>query len=125
MVAASVMALAASGDEKKSGNPVSGSGGDHPALADVSVTKCALPDNQFEGPEATLAVKNNSSKTSNYIITVAFESPDGAKQLDTGNANVQNLAAGQSTEVTATSLKEELRGQQFTCKVSDVTRLAS
>jgi hypothetical protein len=125
MVGASVIALAASGDAKKSGDPVKGSGGDHPALADVSITKCALPDNQFEGPEATLSVKNNSSKASNYIIAVAFESPDGTKQLDTGDASVQSLAPGQSTEVTATSLKSELRSQQFTCKVSDVTRLAS
>jgi hypothetical protein len=68
---------------------------------------------------------NHSSKTSNYLITVAFESPDGKTQLDTGNAVVNNLASGQSATETADSLKSELNSQKFVCKVADVTRYAS
>ena len=91
----------------------------------MTISKCALADNSFEGPDATLTVTNHSSKASNYIITVAFDSPDGKTQLDTGNADVQNLAPGQNTSVHASSLKNELRSQPFICKVADVTRLSA
>ena len=94
------------------------------AKADVTITKCAPSTNGFSGPEATVSVVNHSSKTSNYIITVAFESPNGATQLDTGNAAVQNLAAGQSNR-NGGIFESELNSQQFVCKVADVTRYAS
>jgi hypothetical protein len=95
------------------------------AKADVTITKCAPSSNEFLGAEATLSITNHSSKTSNYLITVAFDSPDGATQLDTGNAAVQNLAPSQTTTETASSLKSETRSQHFVCKVADVTRYAS
>src|SRR4051794_51936 len=118
-----VAAVAASGSSaKSSGSPGNGSAA-HPATADVTISKCAMSSNEFEGPTASLAVFNHSSKPSNYIITVTFESPDGKTQLDTANATVQNLAAGQKTSTDASSLKSELRGKKFACKVADVTRL--
>ena len=96
------------------------------STADVTITKCGLADNEFEGPQATLDVVNHSSQTSNYIITVAFDSPDGSQQLDTGDANVQALDPGQSTQVTAVSVNSRLRSSgQFTCKVSQVDRIPS
>lgn len=94
------------------------------STADVTITKCGLAANEFEGPQATLDVVNHSSQTSNYIITVAFDSPDGSQQLDTGDASVQALDPGQSTQVTAVSTNNNLRsGGQFTCKVSQVDRI--
>jgi hypothetical protein len=100
--------------------------GTPPGMADVTVSSCALADNQFEGPEAKLTVLNHSSKPSNYIITVAFQSKDGTQQLDTGTATVQTLQPNQSTNVSATSTNSSLRSQSgFTCKVTQVDRLAS
>jgi ABC-type oligopeptide transport system substrate-binding subunit len=125
-----VAIVAASGSSSKSGSSTSpgvpGAGnGSHPATADVTITKCAISSNQFEGPTATLQVLNHSSKSSNYIIAVAFDSPDGKTQLDTGDAGVQNLASGQKTSTDASSLKSELRNQKFVCKIADVTRLSA
>lgn len=97
------------------------------AADDVAITACDLPANQFEGPEAVLKITNQSSKPSNYVVTVAFESADGTQQLDTANAVVQTLSAGQSVNETAVSLKGDLRktAGKFTCKVTDVQRYAS
>ena len=130
VILAGVMIVAATGSSSKSGTSkspgVPGAGsGSHPATADVTITTCAIASNQFEGPSATLQVLNHSTKASDYLITVAFDSPDGKTQLDTGNANVQNLAPGQKASTDATSLKSELRNQKFVCKVADVTRLSA
>lgn len=97
-------------------------------FADVTVTKCAMSDNQFSGPEAVLKITNGSSKASNYSVQVAFVSPDGATQIDTGAVFVSSLAPGQSTEDRAVSLKSDSREKAkagFSCKVLDVTRFAS
>ena len=80
-----VAVVAASGSSSKSGSSTPGSSaastGSHPAAADVTIAKCAISSNQFEGPTATLQVLNHSSKSSDYIITIAFDSPDGKTQL--------------------------------------------
>lgn len=97
-------------------------------FGDVTITACALSDNEFLGPEATVKVTNNSSKPSNYSVQIAFVSKDGATQYDTGGILVSGLAPGQSTVDKAASLKSEVRTQAaggFNCKVLDVTRFAS
>ena len=97
-------------------------------FGDVAITACALSDNEFLGPEATVKVTNNSSKPSNYSIQIAFVSKDGATQYDTSAVLVSGLAPGQSTVDKATSLKRDVRTQAaggFNCKVLDVTRFAS
>ena len=121
---------AGAGEKKKSSNnaaPASlSANSENPPAADVVVDSCAVSTNTFEGPEAKLSVTNHSSKTSNYAITVAFDSRDGGQQLDTGAALVQTLAPGQTTQTTASSLKSELRTSgKFTCKVAEVNRYAS
>ena len=97
-------------------------------FGDVTITGCALSDNEFLGPEATVKVTNNSSKPSSYVVQIAFVSKDGATQYDTSAVLVNVLAPGQSTQDTAASLKREVRAQAvagFDCKVLDVTRFAS
>ena len=123
-VALGSFAVAAWGGSSSGGAPGEGSG-DHPAAADVAITKCAVAKNPFEGPKATLSVTNHSSKSSNYLITIAFDSPDGTRQLDTGDASVDNLGPGQQTTTTALSLKSGLRKKKFVCKVTDVTRFSA
>lgn len=94
----------------------------NPAVDDVTISKCDLTS-VLHDPEATVAVTNHSSKTSDYIITVAFENPDGS-QFGTGTAVVNALAAGQAGSDTASTLKDGAP-KGFTCKVVDVTRTAS
>ena len=84
-----------------------------------------MSENQFFGPEAVLDITNNSSKASNYLISVTFESPDGRRQLDTASAYVSNLSSGQTTTETATSWKDELKGTEVHCRISNVERYAS
>ena len=122
-----VLVLVASGDTKDSKGSASSSSGSHPPEADVAVASCALSDNQFEGPQANLTVTNHSSKASNYIIEVVFETTDGGTQLDTGNATITNLAPNQTANEKAVSFKGDLRktAAEFKCKVANVTRLAA
>ena len=88
---------------------------------DVTVKSCTPDAANYMTAEIT--VKNNSSKRSNYIITVAFESPDGSEQLDTGLAAINGLAAGQTSTETAQTLTEAT--DVYACKVTDVTRLSA
>jgi hypothetical protein len=116
-VALGAVAVGASGGTSSGGAPGEGSSS-HPATADVTITKCALAKNPFEGPKATV-------KASDYIVTIAFDSPDGSKQLDTGDASVDNLGSGQQSTTGAVSLKSGLRKKKFVCKVADVTRISA
>ena len=95
--------------------------GSHPPQADVTLTGCSADSLGYL--QALVKVTNNSSGRSNYLIDVAFESKDGATQLDTTSAMVNNLNSGQSSNQTAGSLTKA--AGSFTCKVTDVNRIAS
>ena len=133
VLAIGVVASVASGDSDSGGDASgssdtaadSGVGGTKDAEKDVKIDSCTMSNDGFSGPKAALTVTNNSSKTSNYIITVAFEGPGGSQQLDTGNAAVNNLAPGQSASEEAVSFKKEANVEGMTCKVASVTRYAS
>lgn len=73
----------------------------------------------------TISAALVSSKPSNYMVQIAFVTPDGATQLDTASVMVNGLAPGQASEQVASSFKAELRKQAMTCKVLDVTRFAA
>lgn len=118
----------ASGGGKKSGGTPAGSSKSSTKntkalqhLEDVTVSKCAPDDAGFAA--AVVTVKNSSSKPSNYIVTITFESPDGKTQVGSGIAAVNNLAAGQSASESASSLKAA--SGNYVCKVADVTRYAA
>lgn len=88
---------------------------------DVEIVGCT--SNEYGWPEAQVKITNNSSKASNYMVDVAFESKDGTVQIDTSMVAVNNLEPGQTSTEEASSL-EEVSGD-FVCKVTDVTRYAS
>lgn len=93
----------------------------HPPQADVGSLECTR--NQFGDLEATATVTNHSSERSNYVVTVAFESPDGKTQLASSGGFVQDLEPGQSAPlrvVTGTDAPAE-----FTCRLTEVERFAS
>jgi len=74
---------------------------------------------------ATLAITNNSSKPSNYIISITFESPDGSQRYAEGFAATNNLPNGQTSNTEAAGLTQAPAGQKFVCKVAKVTRYSS
>lgn len=95
-----------------------------PHAEDIKITGCA--NGSLGGPTATVVITNHSSKASNYIVTIAFDSPDGKTQLGTGNAAVNDLQPGQSSAPqTADSLSTTPGPAGFTCRLSDLTRYAS
>lgn len=104
----------------------SGTGGankssiDH--LSDYKITKCGI-DPTTNDFSAAVAITNTSSKPSNYLGTLAWESPDGKTQYDTSPVVANNLAPGQTTSVDGFSGKPGQAGA--ICKIVDSTRLAS
>lgn len=100
-------------------------GNNQAAAKDVEIAECGTDDSLGTNTiKSKVKVTNNSSKPSNYLITVAFESADGGTQIDTGNVAVQNLAPGQSTVQDVLTAGTAPAGK-FNCKVADVTRLAA
>src|SRR5664280_938723 len=103
-------------------NAAATTGGKNPA-DDVVVTSCATDDAGYAG--AKIRITNNSSKASNYLVTVTFESPDGATQVGTGIASVNSLQPGQATDEDVNAFKQPT--SPYICKVNaaDVTRYAA
>lgn len=95
--------------------------GTHPPQADVTLTSCSADDLGFF--QALAKVTNHSSKRSNYIIEIAFDSKDGKTQLDTTSVIVNNLEPGQSSNQKGGTLTKATGA--YTCKVTDVNRFAS
>jgi len=101
-----------------------GSSGSQPLqhASDVVVTSCVPDSVGFAA--AKVVVTNTSSKASNYVITVTFESAGGATQVGTGLATVDGLLPGQkSVPQDVSSLQAAPAG--YTCRVTDVTRYAT
>ncbi len=92
-----------------------------PPAGDVELAGCET--DEFGYMTADLQVTNRSPEASTYSITVAFESPDGGQQFDTGAAFVDGLEPSQMRTATASSLTEA--PGDFECRVSAVDRFAS
>lgn len=124
MVALGSAAVLASGSS--SGGSGSNNGGETKGKAlqhseDVKIAKCAR--DSIGNLDAKVKVTNHSSKASDYVITVAFESADGKNQIATGNAFVDSLQPGQSTTQDANGLKSYKK--PFKCVLSDAERTQS
>jgi hypothetical protein len=72
---------------------------------------------------ASVAIKNNSSKRSDYFVTLAVESPDGATRIDETVVSVSGLEPGQSA-VEKGMLTKDIPADAVV-KVQQVQRLAS
>jgi hypothetical protein len=88
---------------------------------DAVIMSCTK-DSSTGLPTAKVKVTNNSSKSSNYIVTVSFN--NGSEQIDTGIAAINNLNPGSSNTQEATSLKTD-SPSSFTCKIEDTTRYSA
>jgi hypothetical protein len=131
MVAVGVAALIGSGSSKPGG-----SGGTHhhktstaaahagggSASKDVTIVSCTTMNGQ---PTAKVRIVNHSSKTSSYVVTVAFDSSNGDVHYRSSisSSSTSNVEPGGSVEQNAV-VSKSVSGK-FTCKVSSVTRWAS
>lgn len=94
--------------------------GSKDASADAGEPTCANDSGMGTGK---VPVTNNSSKRSDYSITVAAESADGKTQIETTYASAEAVEPGQSAEAELYFSKELPAGA--VCKVKEVQRTAS
>jgi hypothetical protein len=97
--------------------------GSKDASADVKAGAIVM-DPTLNVPSVPLTVTNNSSKRSNYLITVALESADGKTQVDTTIASVDDLDPGQTAATSAQFFKPDMPAGTIAV-IKTVDRLAS
>lgn len=97
---------------------------ENPPADDVTIGECG-PAEGTRFMRATVEVRNHSSEASNYLITVAFESEDGGRQLTTSTTGVNGLGPDQTTTSEANSFQEAPGGAEFSCRISQVERFAA
>jgi hypothetical protein len=128
-IVATVVVIAAVGDEvddriDEDDGTLFSDNDENPPADDVTVAECGpAPDTGFM--RATVDVLNHSSEPSNYIITVAFESEDGDRQLTTSTALVNGLGPDQTTNTETNSFQRPPSGVGFSCRISQVERFAA
>jgi hypothetical protein len=88
--------------------------------ADVELTDC-LPTGAGH-MASTVTITNHSSKRSNYVVDVVFESADGSRQLAARSLFVNDLGPGQATRQEAGTLTPA--PASFDCRVSQVQRFS-
>lgn len=128
MIAAGLAALIASGSSKPGG-----SGGGHhktsaaaphggSAAKDVAIVSCTTSNGQ---PAAKVRIVNHSSKTSNYIVTVAFDSSDGNVHYRSTVSSTSDVGSGETVIRNTAVSKSSSNSGTFSCKVDSVERWAS
>jgi len=100
-----------------------GSGiGSQDASGDVKISTCGTVDSiGFRYPRVT--VVNRSSKSSDYYITIVYESVDGSVKYDDSFVMVDSLNPGQS--ISKEGLPVSDVPSKAVCKVTEVQRTAS
>ena len=88
--------------------------------ADVRLADC-LPTSAGH-MASTVRVTNHSSKRSNYVVDVVFESADGSRQLASSTVFVNGLEPGQTTRQQAGTLTAA--PMSFDCRLSQVQRFS-
>ncbi len=88
--------------------------------------KLGKPVKDMFGVSVKVTLKNNSSKASDYMATVIFESPDGKTQYGTGALFVVGLEPGQ-TKVEKVVMLDELPGnaKAVSARLTDFDRSMS
>ncbi|MGW4724221.1 FxLYD domain-containing protein [Streptomyces sp. NPDC004291] len=88
---------------------------------DVKIEACAV-DPSTKWPSAELLITNRSSKASTYFVNVEFVDASN-KRLDEAVVSSSAVAPGQEAKVKAQGLNQIT--SEITCRITDVTRLAS
>lgn len=135
MIAAGLAALIASGSSKPGGSGGghhTGGGAHHKTSAaaprggsaakDVTIVSCTTTNGQ---PAAKVRIVNHSSKTSNYIVTVAFDSSDGNVHYRSTVSSTSDVGSGETVIRNTAVSKSSSSSGNFSCKVDSVERWAS
>ena len=133
MIVVGLAALIASGSSKPGGSggghhhttktaTAHASGSGNSPSKDVTIVSCTTMNGQ---PAAKVRIVNHSSKTSSYIVSVAFDSSNGDVHIRSSlsSSSTSNVKPGESVEQTVV-VSKSVSGT-FTCKVSSVMRFAS
>jgi hypothetical protein len=88
--------------------------------ADVELTDCLPTGAGFMA--STVRITNHSTKRSNYVVDVVFESADGSRQLAARSIFVNDLEPGQATQQQAGTLTPS--PARFDCRISQVQRFS-
>ncbi|MFJ4362980.1 hypothetical protein ACIP4S_02300 [Streptomyces chartreusis] len=94
---------------------------DHPPADDVKVTSCTV-NSATQQATARVEIHNHSSKSSTYAFTVEFVTANGTRVSEGGTVS-STVAPGQTVRTEVGGVDRVT--QKVTCKVADVTRLAS
>ena len=96
--------------------------GSQDATGDVKIVSCGKPDAiGFVYPK--LSITNTSSKTSSYVITIVYESPDAKTKYDDSTVIVNSLKAKQSTTEEGFPVSDIPK--TAVCKITEIQRTAS
>ena len=109
-------------EQPKADDGVSGGLGTADAAKDVEIVSC-LNDDVLQIGQPVVRITNNSSKRSDYYLTVAVETDEGKTQVDTAIGSADGLEPGQSTE--ADTIMMEPIPEGATCRLVEVQRTAS
>ena len=96
--------------------------GSKDATADINSLECGTPD-AIGMTYPSVSVTNNSSKASDYFITIVAESADGATKYDDTIVMITGLAPGQTMTEEGMFTNELPEGA--VCKITEVQRTAS
>ena len=96
--------------------------GSKDATADINSLECGTPD-AIGMTYPSVSVTNNSSKASDYFITIVVESADGATKYDDTIVMITGLAPGQT--MTEEGIFTNERPEGAVCKITEVQRTAS
>jgi hypothetical protein len=96
--------------------------GSKDATADINSLECGTPD-AIGMTYPSVSVTNNSSKASDYFITIVAESADGATKYDDTIVMITGLAPGQTMSEEGMFTNELPEGA--VCKITEVQRTAS
>jgi len=103
--------------EQRTGISSSSFNSEHPPQDDLDGGwKCSTTAGGF--PQVTGSVKNNSSHTSSYAISVEFK--QNGTQFDTGSGIVVSVDPGQSADFSATGSVQPTGA--FSCKIDSIDR---
>jgi hypothetical protein len=89
---------------------------------DTAIASCARDATTGWGT-VRVQIVNHSSKPSNYVVSVAFESADGSRQYGSALIAANDLRPGQTTIQESSSLADAPAGVK--CRLTDVTRYAA
>jgi hypothetical protein len=110
------------GESSQTEDTVSSGLGSKDASDDIVDIDCGSPD-ALDFSYAKVTIKNNSSKASDYFVTVVYESADGATRYGDTMIMVNALESGQT--ITESGLPVSDIPSGAICKVTEVQRTAS